>query len=320
MKPAKSSYLKSLAMRYEAWLASDTRAPATERAYRLELDRWQCWLVNQAIARREELTGDLVRRYLECLASDDPALLAGMGVRRPLLGSSLQQSRRILGAALLWLAGEGSISAGSALACKNWKPPMRTRDARIQQPLLPNVFEPDEHPVGYRQARREFVTGVACWTGASPKEIASLKFRDVRSTRHGLDICLPSPSGAAVWTCAPVSLKPSWRILRAKAKQTGHAVSRLRENRPLGPGGIARVMNQLVRAKGEGHSASRLSARRLRRAALDLLIRRGWSDADLRQHFRRTRVNGTQTHARKETILGQTINDIIANVTSMDSR
>ena len=91
------------------WLASSSRASATQRAYRVEVSRMLTWAGSQRHISLTNLPDDYLCQFLECIASQQPACYLSAGIRKQLRPSSVLQSKRILTAMFLWGAEQDRV-------------------------------------------------------------------------------------------------------------------------------------------------------------------------------------------------------------------
>ncbi|TAM27074.1 MAG: hypothetical protein EPN68_06505 [Rhodanobacter sp.] len=291
----------------EEWLAEGTWAPATVRAYRLELRRWLAYVDAEGIS--SSLTEKGVLSFLDQLTSHDERVLLALGVRSPLKTSSLAQTRRILGCFLLWLATRERIAISVAVAIRTWRPSKRLDVSPVDDARLKVRVRQDVHRINSPSAR--LAQGLAGWLGATPKELSQLRNGDVRLRRGALEVQLPVEGGKA-WRVAPRYLVSEWRSVKRAAPKATHVFANRHSLSPLSVGHIGRL---IARACSPMTAIRVGGARAQKRAAVAQMTMAGITHAELLYHFRRSSLPQVHELIRKGHGLVQVLDQIVAQRT-----
>lgn len=262
------------------WLASSSRASATQRAYRVEVSRMLTWAGSQRHISLTNLPDDYLCQFLECIASQQPACYLSAGIRKQLRPSSVLQSKRILTAMFLWGAEQDRVPIAISLNARRWKlgiadvtPENGALRSRVPAP------KPAPQP-GEAALRRDFVRGLAYWLGARPADISALRRTDLRIRDDVLEVVLPDGSGRPMKSYGPPELAQTWRKLRYICQESLFAVLRVGSTEALSVSAIARLLAPTT-------STEPSNARALRRAGAQHLQELGWSESDIRNQYRR---------------------------------
>jgi len=294
------------------WLLATKCAKNTRRAYDLELRRWAAFLnANRGV---RIVTEELIQKFLDQLASSDPALLESLGVRGPLKSTSLVQSRRILGNFFLWLATERRAPAHWVMIFKRWQPLERTVDAPRRTRLITSHARTRKRS-SWTDARHLLAQGLACWLGASPKELSAVQKSHVKVDRDGLKVLLPA-GDKFVWRRAPDALKEPWIRMRHLVGNDQPVFASSRSRTALKASSIAR----LIASNGGTNVAPSGGANRLKRFATRQLLKAGMTQAELLHLFRRTRLPEVPVRLRKEVFEGSYLNQVLAGAVLPASR
>lgn len=259
----------------------------------MELDRFILW-AEMSDVMPPNLDANTVRRFGRCVSSSSPRDLQALRISKPLLASSLGQTRRIIGAWLRWAAAQSKVAAGLA-APVEW--PSVDRRSSPSRPIAAKqlgivIRSPQKgERVGLRRARERFVAGLAFWLCLNPAEIAALRREDVRIRDNELAVRVANGESME-WVAAPATVLRTW-LAYDKARGTSTcAITHLRHPHPVSTVAIARIIRRIKLSRTSQKRAGSLSARRLKRSFIRHAIQCGWSSDDLRRHLRRQTIRG----------------------------
>lgn len=276
------------------WLAEVDVSEVTRRAYKLELDRFIRWARSIGLAL-SAANSQSFADFGRCISSDRPRILQPLGVCKPLLASSLGQTRRIVGAWLRWAAAEGWVSASLA-APSDW--PIIDRKSTPKKIVaarqLGHVLSPTtrRRRVGLRKSREHFVASLTFWLGLSPHEIAKLRRDDIR-VREGRFEVLAGESDASIgWIPAPEPLLHTWKSYEKERGVSEFAVTDLRTDNKVSAATVTRIVRGIRTPKTGPHAPGSINSRELRRSFIKHAIDCGWSSDDLKRHLRRQTIAG----------------------------
>ena len=277
-----NSHLFKLA---EEWLAELSLAAATRRAYEMEVRRLVSWLSTNGQGAPVELTEAQVLGFLACLSSSSASELQRAGVRRALKSSSLSQTRRILGAFLMWCAGSGHVALATALALKRWDPfASASPNAKgLTQPLPETGGARKARGVStpYGRMRTDFASALASWTGASPKELALLRSTSIKPRGRALEVKLPKPNGGVSIAFAPAAVVELWRKLRQERPSTVYALAGRKDGDPLSVSSVGRMLRARTDTSGPS------GYRHLRSEGVRAMRLGGFTEAEINRQLRR---------------------------------
>ena len=274
---------------FEAWCEGRPLTPNTRRAYRREIERFAGWLEGQPSQR---LAGRHLQSYLHVLTSADPKHLASAGIAKPLSHGSLLQTKRILGAFLLWLAAEGDCELSAAMVIKAWCPKPASTD--LSSPSFPMLYQGhaatkvEEH-ISLRVLRDRCIQHIGFWSGATRQELAALETRDLRTNRGILRIRLSSRTGPTLWLNLPDICLTWWRAYRARVNRMATTTAFAFRSVPnptqgLSSNSIARAIAQIHLSKNKPAHAT---LRGMRRELAAMAYQKGWRAGMLAFHLRR---------------------------------
>lgn len=281
----------------DLWLAEAEISEVTHRAYRLELGRFTRWArsadVNLARADSRSFAA-----FGSCISSDRPRILRLLGVSKPLLASSLGQTRRIVGAWLRWAAAEGWVSptlaAPAAWPHIDRKSPSRMGVAakQLDHVLVP---APRRGRIGLRTSREQFVAGLTFWLGMSPYEVAALRRTDIRIRDRRLEVRVGGSDGSADWIPAPEPLLHAWEAYDKERGASEYAVTSTRAGLQVSIATVTRIVRGIKLKKTSKGSVDPINSRELRRSFVKHALDCGWSSDDLKRHLRRQTLSGGAT-------------------------
>lgn len=263
----------------DQWLDASPRQPATQRAYRIEIQRFARWLAATGAGQAPQFPANVVMAYLDDIASDDPKAHSRTGVSRTLKASSVLQTKRILTALLMWAAETGQLPLALATQGRRWKrrAPEYLGEQHHDAPARPPVRTPLSEE---GKARSAFVTALSYWTGASPQQIARLRRRSLKVEGVVLQVHLPDGSGQMTVSYGPPAMVTMWRRLKELSHSSEFAIVRLGCASPVSPSTISRELRQATPGNGS-------NARALRRAGIETLRGQGWPEAVVLRQYRR---------------------------------
>lgn len=274
------------------WLAEIVISEVTKRAYRLELRRFIRWARH---AGKDIATVDSqsIADFGRCISSDRPKLLQPLGVSKPLLASSLGQTRRIVGAWLRWAAAEGLVSASLA-APVDWPIVDRKSNPKklIAARLLDNVLSPNTKSrcIGLKKAREKFVVGLTFWLGLSSEEIAALRRDEIRVRAGRFEVLARISDGSTDWIPAPEQLLHAWKSYEKERGNSKLAVTDIRTGNKVSAGTVKRIVRGIKTPKISQSPPGLINSRQLRRSFIKHAIDCGWTPEDLKRHLRRQAI------------------------------
>lgn len=278
----------------DLWLAEIDVSEVTRRAYRLELDRFIRWARFAGIALSEANSLSFAE-FGRCISSDRPSVLQPLGVSKPLLASSLGQTRRIVRAWLRWAAAEGWVSASLA-APASW--PTVDRKSILKKVVtakqLDHVLSPiaKHRQVGLHRSREQFVAGLTFWLGLSSHEIATLRRGDIRVREGRLEVLVGESNGSTDWVPAPDPLFRAWKSYDRERGSSEFAVTDIRTGNKVSAVTVKRIVRGIRTPKTGQNFVGWINSRQLRRSFVRHAIDCGWSMDDLKRHLRRQTIAG----------------------------
>lgn len=281
----------------DLWLAEIEISGVTHRAYRLELGRFTRWARSAGVtlARADSQS---FSAFGSCISSDRPRILHPLGVSKPLLASSLGQTRRIVGAWLRWAAAEGWVSPTLA-APAAWphidrkSPPRKGVAAKQLDHVL--VPAPRRGRIGLRTSREQFVAGLTFWLGMSPHEVAALRRTDIRVRDRRLEVRVGGSDGSADWIPAAEPLLHAWEAYDKERGASEYAVTNTRAGLQVSIATVTRIVRGIKLKKTSAGAAGPINSRELRRSFVKHALGCGWSSDDLKRHLRRQTLSGSGT-------------------------
>lgn len=280
----------------ENWLREIGISDVTRRAYRMELDRFLLWASSEG-ATPGTLDPRMVEKFGHCVSSTNPRDLQPLGISKPLLASSLGQSRRIIGAWLRWAVAQGAVHASLAEPVE-WPEidrkslPSKALSAKRLCKVISPI--PKKEKASLAHVRERFVAGLAFWLCLSPAEIAALRRRDLKIRNNELVILVSDAVEGMEWMSAPMSVLQSWVAYDQVRGTSKHAVTDLRHSRPVSTLTVTRIIRQIKLPYGEDKKPRSLNARDLRRSFVQHAIQFGWSSDDLQRHLRRQTIRNAK--------------------------
>jgi len=264
----------------DRWLDAAPRCTATQRAYRVEIQRFLSWLAATSGGPPDEVSSNLLGRYLDDISSSTPEIYALAGLQRTLKSSSVLQSKRILGALLMWAAEANELPLALATQARRWKKSSAGVSAAERGPK--RIEHPVRAPVSEEgQARREFVAALAYWLGASPQQISKLERRSIRMHGSVLRVRLPDGAGQEAVSYGPPAMVKMWCRLKQLSCTSTYAIVRIGSSSPVSASTIVRVL-RLASSLADGSNF-----RTLRRAGVNALRAQGWPEAVVLKQYRR---------------------------------
>lgn len=266
------------------WLQSRALSEVTATAYRGEVDRMSTFFATRGLTRVASLTPEHWVSYIDCLSTDRTSIAEHL---KPLKPSSVLQAIRITRAFLLhcasrkWIAWdprEVTLQKPEVTLAGAEARPDAPLPSCVRQVLSSAPFAADE-----QEARRHFAWALGFWGALSPRELASLRVRNLR---------ISSASGKAALVCIGrphrVSLPPNlvalWRQYREYREQTAPTsvssasalISRLRDGGALSAWSIWALMQESAREAGKEIEA--INPRALRQAYFERSTRKAIRD------------------------------------------
>ena len=278
----------------DLWLVEIDVSGVTQRAYRLELERFIRWVRVAGVAF-SELNSQSFADFGNCICSDRPAILQPLGVSKPLLASSLGQTRRIVGAWLRWAAAEGWASASLAtpsewpIVYRKSMPKKIIAARQLDHVLSPNI---KRKRLGLRKSREQFVAGLTFWLGLSPHEIAKLRRDDIRIREGRFELLTKEDDRFIGWTLAPDPLLHAWKSYEKERGTSKFAVTDIRTRNEVSVATIKRIVRGIRTPKADENATESINCRELRRSFIKHAIDCGWSSDDLKRHLRRQTIAG----------------------------
>lgn len=264
----------------DRWLGGAPRSTATQRAYRVEIQRLLHWLTATGGGQTGEVSANLLGRYLDDISSSKPEAYTLAGLQRALKTSSVLQSKRILAALLMWAAEADELPLALATQARRWKKPSAGAPAAERGPK--HIKHPARALVSEEgQARREFVAALAYWLGASPQQISRLKRRSIRMHGSVLQVRLPDGAGQEAVSYGPPAMVQMWCRLKQLSCTSIYAIVRTGSSSPVSASTIVRELRQA------GSLADGSNFRTLRKAGVTALRAQGWPEAIVLKQYRR---------------------------------
>lgn len=282
---------------FDKWCHSRELAEHTLRAYQREGGRLRRWW--SAPGTRRVFDEANAVALCDALSSDNEAVLASVGITRPLQTGSLLQAKRILGAFFLWLAQQNPAALAMAMHLKQWRPSAPIEVATCASASVPVVdvvallaHTPDTSD-SPRRLRDQWIRQLAFWSNASRGELAALCMNDIRVREDQLQVRLPDRNGSTTWTVLPHLCLDWWAAYRRSLPVTqGGSSPALRSlSRPtagLTDSSISRIVagtEPTRRAAGAGPTL-----RSLRHQFVALGYRGGLRESALARHMRLARA------------------------------
>ncbi len=251
------------------WLKSASLAPHTERAYRVEVDRFMVYLDRRNLALAELGSRQLERFWAQLRRGrlHNVATLPSHG--------SLQQSRRILCAFLRWCAAAQltppdiltELRRSSVRETEAHGRPVRATPSAVPVANLLRIADLDGA-----------AAALSFWAGASPQELGALRTDAFDWAQSQVTIARRSAETSVV---LPESLSASLRVL-ARGKHTyffGH-------DAPASAASIAYRISKWGKRQGSATA----SARALRARFLEMAKLAGWTPDEIRGQMRRRKL------------------------------
>ena len=275
-----------------SWLESRRLKPSSRRSYQREVERFIAWCERRGVVTCAQVVEALIDDYWHDLTSTKLSACRRLGIGKPLAAGSRTQCRRI--ASLMLREGVQTTAFSPAILASLVRSTSEgTKVAQSRRPLRFAIQAVNRISSDCAISEVQRLTvDLAFWCGATPGEMAQMRWRDVRVANGRAHVHMPWGGRSELsWFELPVQPSSNLTAYRAREPRSRddaifpHPTDSARSVTP-------RTIARWIKVAAHAAKAAQLGSSRSLRNVFVLLAReRRWRESEIACRIRRSRTS-----------------------------